>query len=99
MVKDAGAETLVAVTLAVFNVSVDMSQAFQMFNVPFNWKMPCRKGSNNSRSCNKQVWFCLTIHNRPLAKRANVNFSCQTRHDYFTVLAITSARTIQSCSG
>jgi hypothetical protein len=36
MVKDAGAETLVAVTLAVFNVSVDMSQAFQMFNVPFN---------------------------------------------------------------
>jgi hypothetical protein len=50
MVKDAGAETLVTVTLAVLNISVDMSQAFQMFNVSLNWEMPCRKGSNNSRS-------------------------------------------------
>jgi hypothetical protein len=49
MVKDAGAETLVTITLAVLNISVDMSQAFQMFNVHFDWKMPCRKGSNNSR--------------------------------------------------
>jgi hypothetical protein len=94
MVKDAGAETLVTITLAVLNISVDMSQAFQMFNVPFDWKMPCRKGSNNSRCWNQYVWFCLNIHNRPLAKRANVDFSCQTRHDYFTVLATTSARTL-----
>jgi hypothetical protein len=34
MVKDAGAETLVTCTLAVLNISVHMSQAFQMFNVP-----------------------------------------------------------------